>query len=212
MGNSNSDFSCIELHGIVVSDLKFVNEFDTGEKFYTFDFDVERRSGTIDKLVCRVSSSMKGFNLVKTGAMLKIIGSVRTRVEKDRDEKRLRLSVFCFSVEEINSCKTTENNTCKIQGTIFKDVNLREVKSSRLICDMRVKVERSRGKYSIIPVIAWGRYAEFSSQFKDGDEVYIIGRLQSREIVRTRNGVREDDVTFEVSADSVNLIDSSEEV
>lgn len=210
MGNSN--FSNIKLQGVVTSELKFVNEFNTGEKFYTFDFDVERKSGTIDKINCRVSSSMKNFNLVKEGAILSIEGSIRTRFERiDQDDKILRLSVFCLSVEEIDSYKTTENNVCELHGTIYRDVNLREIASShRSICDLKIKVDRSRGKYSVIPVIAWGRYAEFASQLKCGDEISVTGRLQSREIVRTKNDVRIDDIKLEVSADSLNLVKSAE--
>ena len=46
---------------------------------------------------------------------------------------------------------------------------------------MFIAVNRSYGKSDYIPCIAWGRVAQWISEFETGNRVKLYGRIQSRE-------------------------------
>ena len=86
---------------------------------------------------------------------------------------------------------------------------LRKAKSTdRILCEIQLRVQRSRNKVSVIPIIAWGREATYISEFDVGTEISVKGRFQSRELLRHNGDDMESDVTYEVSASGIQVIDN----
>lgn len=204
------DINSIRLQGVVSSEPVVDEELTSSEKIYTFELSVPRESGTDDILVLRASNRLVGFDYIEKGAIIEVTGDLRTRRVKQGLKKRLKISVFCHSVAEIEVIDTTRNNVCEITGTVGKKPFFRKAKTSdRVLCEVQFKVQRLRNKVSFVPVIAWGRNAYYASEFKKDDKVYAIGRFQSRDIIRHSGMLLEEDTTYELSAEDIEYRDES---
>ena len=202
------NLNSIKLQGIVSSEPVLDEELKYGEKIYSFTLSVPRESGTDDVLILRASNRLVGFDYITDGAIIEVSGDIRTRREKHGFKKRMKISIFCYSIDCIEAIDTKRNNVCEISGTVGKKPLLRKAKTSdRVLCEVQVRVQRPRNKMSFIPVISWGRNAYYSSEFKEGDEIYVIGRFQSRNILRHSGVSFEEDTTYELSAENVEYLD-----
>lgn len=91
------DNNCIEVLGELINDFNFHHEYN-GEKFYTSNLKINRKSDNCD-IVPIIVSDRLGINIfeIKKGMFLEIFGELRTCILKNND-KKLSLSIFALKV------------------------------------------------------------------------------------------------------------------
>lgn len=194
----------IILSGTVTDEPIFSHEVH-GENFYRFRLLSSRQSGNCDILVCIVPEIIK--NGISEGNKVKVLGEIRTRNVHEGDKDHLEITVF---VKEVLSYDKDEN-IVELYGFICKEPTYRVTPFGRQITDLLIANNRAYGKSDYIPTIAWGRMAIKSSKLEVGAKVKVFGRLQSREYVkRIEDGTEETRVTYELSANRVDVAEESE--
>lgn len=78
-------------------------------------------------------------------------------------------------------------NNFILQGRFVKDLDLRYTSSGKAVASSTVASQRnfknSNGEYEsdFIPVVIWGKTAErVANHFKKGNEILLVGRIQTR--------------------------------
>lgn len=74
-------------------------------------------------------------------------------------------------------------NKAILTGRMTKAPELKQTKNGKSVCSFTIAVDRSRDrkKTDFIPIVAWGKTAEFISQwFGKGDLITIAGRIEVR--------------------------------
>ena len=192
-----SDFGAEEDNNVqlIGKVLEFGAGFETDkgrytEKFYEFQLSVERISGTCDIVPIVCSEKLTFDTPIETGDEVVVIGKLHSRtIEIDSETHRRKTIIFCHATDLIllkdadTEIAADETNVVELIGYICKPVRLRTTsKTGRQIADIVVAVKRPYyRKKDYIPCIAWGRNATLASNRTVGDEVKILGRLQSRE-------------------------------
>lgn len=195
----------IALNGMITSEPVFSREI-YGEKFYEFEFQSERKSGTIDTLIVLASEIM----LRPVGEQAKIIGEIRTYNIHEEDRNRLHICVFARDILDYDS--EYDENFVELDGFICKPPIYRETPLKREIADVLLACNRPYGKSDYVPTIAWGRNARRVGNMEVGTHIRVIGRLQSREYTkRYENGSEELKVAYEVSVSEIKEVKEEEE-
>ena len=167
--------------------------------FYQFEIKIARASGTVDTLQCICSEELSKF--VIAGERIRIDGEIRTKNFHNDGKSHLCVFVFC---KEITESVSADTNIAELCGYVCKEPRYRvTLTSQREVCDLMIASNREQSTYKndYIPAITWGRGAKYSSTFEIGTKVVIMGRLQSREYVKTLlDGTAENKVAYEVSA------------
>lgn len=182
-----------------------------GEKFYTFDTEVERTSGNVDLLPVIASERAIDIDSLCPGDIVSIRGEIRSYNLKCTEKTRLVLNVFARSVQVLENVETDENgsnNSIYLDGYICKPPAYRETPMGRELSDAIVAVNRAYGKSDYIPCIFWGRNARFASQLPVGSRVKLNGRFQSREYRKNIGDVAEIRTAFELSVGSLEVIEN----
>ena len=110
-------------------------------------------------------------------------GQFRSFNKVENEKRKLILSVF---VKEVCEWDNDANpNVIELNGFVCKPVIYRTTPFSREICDVLLAVNRNFNKSDYIPCIAWGNNAQMVSQMGVPTNLKIIGRIQSREYVKT---------------------------
>ena len=74
-------------------------------------------------------------------------------------------------------------NKAILNGRLTKARELKQTQNGKSVCGFTIAVDRSRDreKTDFIPVVAWGKTAEFVNQwFGKGDLITIVGRIEVR--------------------------------
>ena len=74
-------------------------------------------------------------------------------------------------------------NKAILTGRLTKAPELKQTQNGKSVCGFTIAVDRSRDreKTDFIPIVAWGKTAEFISQwFGKGDLITIAGRIEVR--------------------------------
>ena len=74
-------------------------------------------------------------------------------------------------------------NKAILNGRLTKAPELKQTNSGKSVCGFTIAVDRSRDreKTDFIPILAWGKTAEFVNQwFGKGDLITIVGRIEVR--------------------------------
>ena len=74
-------------------------------------------------------------------------------------------------------------NKAIINGRLTKAPELKQTQNGKSVCSFTIAVDRSRDreKTDFIPIVAWGKTAEFVNQwFGKGDLITIVGRIEVR--------------------------------
>ena len=182
-----------------------------GEKFYTFDIEVERTSGNVDLLSVIASERTTDIDALCPGDIVSVRGEIRSYNLKCAEKTRLVLNVFARSVQMVEHVEADENgsnNSIYLDGYICKPPTYRETPMCRELSDAIVAVNRAYGKSDYIPCIFWGRNARFASQLPVGSHVSLSGRFQSREYRKNIGDVTEIRTAFEVSVGSLEVIEN----
>jgi len=154
---------------------KFFSQKRNGEKIFTNYLLVERLSGTVDRIPIKIWESF--FTTIPSEVWkekVQVRGNILTYLEN-----------FCLHVtilvEEVfpMSNQDKDVNQVSLGGTI-RSSNYRITPFGRRITDFILISKRRNGKYSNVPTIVWGRYADSLKDVEDGSKIYINGRLQSR--------------------------------
>ena len=93
-------------------------------------------------------------------------------------------------------------------GFLCKKPVFRTTPLGRDIVDMLLAVNRAYNKSDYIPLIAWGRNANYCKDLIIGTNIKIVGRIQSRQYEKKyTDGTVEKRRAYEVSVDKLELID-----
>lgn len=181
----------------------FVFEYERyGEGFYRVYVAIPRlNKDSWDHIPCLVSDRLVDVRLNMIGAIIKIHGQLRTYNVHEGEKTRLKLDVFIQDLEfldDFTSCG--RGNTVILRGYLCKTPVYRRTPLGREISDVLFAVNRQYNRSDYIPCICWGRNARFASGLYVGDEMMLVGRIQSREYLKD-GGIR---TAYEVS---VNRID-----
>lgn len=191
------DTNKVELKGTIVTEPKFSHEV-LGENFYECLLQSNRLSGKDDILPVTVSDRI-GMS-VKVGDRVCVEGQLRSynKYDEDAGKSRLILTVFARSVRMLEDAEEDKNEVM-LHGFLCKDPVYRTTPFNREICDMLLACNRAYQKSDYIPLIAWGRNARLARDQEIGDEIGIVGRLQSREYTKQTELGAEQRTAYEVS-------------
>lgn len=196
----------VVISGRIVTEPEFSHELIGGEKFYEFNVEVHRLSEASDIIPVTVSEKIIATQpeLFKQNERVEINGEFRSHNREEEGRSKLLLSVFC---KQISQQVGPDKNAIKLDGYICKPTIFRTTPFNRQICDILLAVNRPLYKKTdYIPAIAWGRNAVFAESFKVGDKVTLDGRIQSRQFVKTIDGVSQTKTAYEVSVQDISLV------
>ena len=192
---------------------------------YALWLDVERDSGTKDRILVLFQEATLLENAflpetlkeelegkitaaIKEGSRVEVTGAIQTY--KDTKTGRTQLFVWCNYIAELADARQ-ELNAVYITGIVARQPVYRETPKGKRITDVSICIPSAfkEGFYSYIPCIAWGRTAKDAAELQEGENVYLEGRLQSREYVKRTPEGNKVFTTWEVSVNK--LLGSSEE-
>ena len=194
MRNGNRVF----LRGTVGEAPAFSHE-SRGERFDRFTLDVERLSGTVDRIhVLARHSLLDELELPgpEAGAKLCVSGELRSFNNRSGVGARLVISTFARALWFDEGA---DANEVQLAGTLCKAPNHRMTPLGREICDLMLAVNRRSGRSDYLPCIAWGSAARAAAGWAVGDTVRLDGRIQSRAYTKTVDGESVEKTAYEVS-------------
>ena len=166
----------VYLRGKVLSETVFSHEV-FAEKFFEFEMQVPRLSDSFDTIPVTISERLIDKKIM-VGNTITISGQFRSYNKQIDGKSKLVLTVF---VREILPNDESQNpNVIELNGFICKEPIFRTTPFKREICDILLAVNRAYNKSDYIPCIAWGRNARFVKDMKVGENINLVGRIQSR--------------------------------
>ena len=208
----------IVIVGKVTSEKKFSHEI-YGEKFYIFDVNVPRLSGSDDIIPVTISERLLPNGTLETNSKVTIEGQFRSYNSYTEGKNKLVLTVFAKDVKlledqesEIEARKDFVSNEVTLVGYICKKPIYRQTPFGREIADILLAVNRAYSKSDYIPCIAWGRTARFCENMEVGTEIRLVGRAQSRKYEKKyEDGRVEEKVAYEVSIASLEIVNKDDD-
>ncbi len=149
--------------------------------FNKADLIVKRPDGREDLIILK----FKEFTLPsKEDREIELLGNIRSFSQNVNGKNKVEIYVFSYfdRVEQVYET----SNVATIVGKICKKDTLRKTSSGKhyihYIVANNIITEDGLKLNSYIPCVIWGKLAkEFESEFNVGDDVSIVGQLQSRE-------------------------------
>ena len=207
MDNIQTKTNSIELAGELTDKIELSHTV-YGEKFYSCFLNIKRLSNRTDSVPVTIPERLLVQHRIKSGDKVHIEGQLRSynyylKVDDLAMNKKSRLVVtaFCKNVLPYEE----DVNCVKLDGYVCKTPIYRVTPFGKHICDLLIAVNRNYGKSDYIPVIYWGENAKKASALTVSSNVFVTGRLQSREYEK-----RKDDgditvkTTYEVSGFELN--------
>ena len=186
----------VRLRGSLLALPQFSHE-NHGRKFFRFTLEVARLSGAVDLLPVVVEERILNEVDLSGGAMLTVIGQMRTHNIRENGIRHLLIFVFASQV----LCEDGDPiNEVILEGPLCKEPTYRRTPLGREICDVMLAVPRAFRRADYLPCILWGRTAYEISQCHIRDTVRIEGRLQSRIYTKMTEYGPEERTAYEVSA------------
>lgn len=204
MNYNNLKNNIVNIQGEIYTMPEYSHEV-YGEEFYEFILKVNRLSDSFDLVPVTISNRL--INDFKIGKKIGIEGQFRSYNKQVDNKSKLMLTVFVRNLVDYN--EFTNPNYIEVIGYVCKEPIYRTTPFNREICDLLIAVNRSYNKSDYLPLIAWGRNARYSKNFKVGDKIKIVGRIQSREYVKKLS--EEESVTKTAYEVSLNKIEKIEE-
>lgn len=199
------------LVGKITSEKKFSHEV-YGETFYTFSLEVPRLSDITDVIPVTVSERLIIDMPIEIGKEIIVEGQFRSYNTYEDNRSRLVLTVFAKEIVERvvtgeGDDKINVSNEVTLTGFLCKPAVYRKTPFGREIADILLAVNRAYNKSDYIPCIAWGRNARFCNNLPVGSGVKIVGRIQSRNYIKTlEDGTQLHKTAYEVSIGSMQLV------
>lgn len=196
------------ISGTVVSEPEFSHEVNE-EKFKKFSVEVERLSGNSDVINVLISEKLMPDSInLKVDASVYIKGHFRSYNNYTGVGSKLILSVFVKEISNYSEDMEFNTNIITLTGFLCKEPVFRVTPFGREITDILLAVNRIHNKSDYIPCIVWGRNAKIASEYKTGDKIKLIGRIQSRDY---KKKVSEEEyvikTAFEVSVSKIESAD-----
>ena len=192
----------VTLRGTLEALPRFSHE-NHGKRFHRFTLEVPRLSGAVDRLPVVAEESVLNAVDPSGGALLTVVGQVRSHNIREGGARHLLIFVFAQTV-------TAEDgepvNDVILEGPLCKDPIFRQTPLGREICDVMLAVPRAFHRADYLPCILWGRTAQEISTCHVRDRIRLLGRLQSRTYTKYVDGIPEERVAYEVSALSAELL------
>ncbi len=211
----------LTLVGKVTGEKNFSHEI-YGERFYTFSLAIPRLSGNEDIIPITISERLFKEDTLQEGRKLLVKGQFRSYNSYENEKNRLILTVFAKDVMEIEEKEDEEENEIVKKDEITNEVVLtgylckkpiyRQTPFGREISDILLAVNRAYNKSDYIPCIAWGRNARFCQNLEIGNQVKVVGRVQSRTYEKKyEDGTSQTRVAYEVSIGSLEVIEEKKD-
>ena len=191
----------VYLYGQVVNQPTAGDEF-YGSEYCNLQLSVRRLSNIVDTLPLTVHKDLIARHNITMGSNIAVLGEFRSYNKLDNGRSRLMLSVFVTEItDEIDE---TNPNQIELTGYICKMPIYRTTPFNREIADLLIACNRSNNKSDYLPAIAWGRNARFAKNLNVGEQVEIIGRIQSRDYQkRLESGQTETRTAYEISISQI---------
>lgn len=129
-----------------------------------------------------VNIKFKRFsNPYKDGDEVALVGNIRTYSQKLKDKNKVEVYVFTYFDEPED---TTILNQAELDGRICVKGDLRKTQSGKDVLDFILANNLKTENQSLncyVPCVAWGKVAKQIAQLNIGDNIHLIGQLQSRE-------------------------------
>lgn len=167
-----------------------------GRRFFAFPLEVERLSGTVDRLQILASDELLSETEVDEGDGLCITGQIRSYNNRRPEGRRLVISVLADSISV--TCAPHENDVL-LHGVICREPVYRRTPLGREICDVMLAVDRPYRRADYLPCILWGRCAREAAMRHTGTPLLLTGRLQSRTYIKLLDNIAEERVAYEIS-------------
>ena len=174
-----------------------------GRRFYSFNLEVSRLSGAIDRLQILASEELLASTCVTEGEALTVEGQIRSFNNRAPHGRKLIISVLAESIAVTDG---PHANQVILQGVICKEPVFRRTPLGREICDVMLAVNRPYHRADYLPCILWGRCAQEVSVYPVGTVLSITGRLQSREYLKVIDGAAEQRTAYEISAVTAEIL------
>ena len=192
----------IELCG-VLAELPQLSHENHERRFYRFPLEVERLSGAVDILPVIVPEDVLFAMDLSGGEKLAISGQIRTYNNREREGRKLVISVYA---EQLVSCNDQPANMVELTGTICREPVFRRTPLGREICDVMLAVNRHYHRADYIPCILWGRNADLGRFCQVGDILHLTGRFQSRGYIKVIDNTEYHRTAYEVSAMTAEVL------
>lgn len=195
------------LAGEIVSPLILSHTY-RGEPIYRTQIKVDRLSETPDVLWLMIPESLILCEpgLGKPGTKVMARGQLLSYNQHRVGGRKLILSISVTDLKTIDEMEYTPkiNNKITLHGFVCKNVIYRRTLSGKEITEVILAVNRDSQKGDYIPCIFWGRNARIASGYCVGTELWIRGRIQSREYVKQAAGkVPVKMIAYEVSVKEI---------
>lgn len=162
----------------VIMDIQPGTFFKDGEKFKRFYIGEKRTSGNVDLLPVAIPERMAENR--KIGEHIYIEGKYTSYNKKENGKSHLILEVKAETLLDGDGSAEGENKII-LEGYLCKPPVYRRTPSGKEICDLMIACnEYDLRRTDYIPCVAWRKEAREAANFKVGDYVSIIGRIQSR--------------------------------
>ncbi|MBE7075653.1 MAG: single-stranded DNA-binding protein [Clostridiales bacterium] len=190
--------------GLISKEPKFSHQVEN-ENFFEFEVEVERLSKIKDVIPVTISERTLVGKSLKIGDFVEILGEYRSYNKLFNEKSKLMLHLFA---KELSMSEGEFVNEVKLVGFVCKEPVYRKTPFDREICDVLLAINRPNyHKSDYVPCIMWGRNARFMSNQKIGCKVEIVGRIQSRQYLKTNEkGEEESKVAYEVSCQRIGLL------
>lgn len=164
---------------------KFIyNHTAYDERFYSSFVHSQRRSGTVDDIPVIASEYLvKKDDL--DGKYVEIDGEFRSMNMEVEGKSKLILQLFVKNIRIVKTKESADDeNEIVLDGFLVKNPIYRTTPNGRQIADMMIAVNRPFGRSDYIPCICWGKSAKWAENLEVGTEIFVQGRIQSREYVK----------------------------
>ena len=179
-------------------------EFDhsvRNHNFMKFYISINRLSEESDIIPVMVSDMNNGYNIIREGERIFIVGVMRSFNEHAEDGNHLKVYVLANIVDYATT--SDDINSVKMCAYLCKEAVYRETPLGTKITDLLLACNAPDNKRSFyIPSICWNSNAKKASFLNVGDKVFVTGRFQSRIYFKTldrEKGLKEERTAYELS-------------
>lgn len=171
---------------------------------YVFEIKCKRKSGYYDEIPVMISENIipKKWGLDLSGKSVKITGNIHSRMKSKH-------SAFCVDAKIIEYCDKHGENNVNLRGFICRTPNYKTTPTGREIADFMVAVENEANTCDYIPCIAWKENAVVVANLKNGDEIFINGRAQSRKYRKKTENIIEERTAYEISVFDMEVLNEN---
>ncbi len=167
----------VQIYGVIM-DIQPDGFFKNVDKFKRFYVGAKRISGNVDLLPIVIPERMA--ENWKIGEHIYIEGKYTSYNKKENGKSHLILEVKAETLLGGDGSADDENKLI-LEGYLCKPPVYRRTPSGKEICDLMIACnEYDLRRTDYIPCLAWWKESREAANFKVGDYISIIGRIQSR--------------------------------